>query len=222
MHSTSRRSLNGTPRLGMDLRLVQDPELDRIHPQRVRPARPSPTRPPAGPAPRPARGRPRRAAGRAPSAGAASAGWARRTAARAAVAVCSAYSDSGLVCMVTSWPRATSRPSRPAPEPHPLARHRPHADEVEDLLPGHRDLDRLLQLAGGERRQDRLGVDAQLGAEPAADERRDDPDPLLVHPERAGDRGARLGDDLRADVDRQVLAAAAPPCRRAAPSAGTN
>jgi hypothetical protein len=36
-------------------------------------------------------------------------------------------------------------------------------------LSGHRDLHRLVQPAGGEHRQDRLGMDAQLGAEPPAD-----------------------------------------------------
>ena len=35
MHSTSRRSLNGTPRLGMDRRLVLDAQLDRVHVERV-------------------------------------------------------------------------------------------------------------------------------------------------------------------------------------------
>ena len=51
-------------------------------------------------------------------------------------------------------------------------------------------------------------MDAQLGAEPAADERRDDVDPLLasIRSVLAID-GTRRVDDLGADVDGQVLAA---------------
>ena len=50
-------------------------------------------------------------------------------------------------------------------QPDPLARRRAHADEMKDLLAGHRDLHRLVQHAGGDRCQDGLGVDAELGAE---------------------------------------------------------
>ena len=50
-------------------------------------------------------------------------------------------------------------------------------------------------------------MDAELGAEAAADEGSDDLDPLRVDPKRAGDRGARVVDDLRADVDGEVVAA---------------
>ncbi len=53
---------------------------------------------------------------------------------------------------------------------HALNCRRPHPDELEDLLPGERDLHRLLQLARRQDREDRLRMDAQLRSEPAADE----------------------------------------------------
>ncbi len=90
-------------------------------------------------------------------------------------------------------------------EAHPLARRGAHPDQLKDLLPGHRDLDRLLQLPSSEHREDRLGMDCQLGAESPADVRRDDVDPLRVHPERIGNAGTGRSDDLRADVGRQLL-----------------
>jgi hypothetical protein len=52
---------------------------------------------------------------------------------------------------------------------NPLLRHRAQTDQMKDLLPGHRNLDRLVQSARGERREDRFRVDAELGAESAAD-----------------------------------------------------
>src|SRR5439155_7836618 len=102
--------------------------------------------------------------------------------------------------MVTSWPRATSRPSRPAPN-----RTRwlvvGRADEMKDLLPSDRDLHRLPQRAGGERGQDRLAVYSKLGAESPTDIRRDQVNALRVDPKRAGDRATRLAQHLRANVD---------------------
>jgi hypothetical protein len=45
---------------------------------------------------------------------------------------------------------------------NPLARRGAHADQMKDLLPGHRDLDRFIQLPSRERREDRFGMDSQL------------------------------------------------------------
>ena len=94
----------------------------------------------------------------------------------------------------------------PGAQPNPLARCRTHADKVKDLLPGHRDLDGLLQRARGKRRQDRLAVDPELGAEAAADVGRDEPNPQRIDLERAGDGRMRLSEDLRADIDGQIIA----------------
>ena len=59
-------------------------------------------------------------------------------------------------------------------EANALAGCRAQAQEVEHLLPGHGDLDRLIQTAGGERREDGFGVDAELGSKAPADVRGDD------------------------------------------------
>src|SRR5260370_416519 len=56
-------------------------------------------------------------------------------------------------------------------KPDALAGDGPAAAEMEDRLPRHDALDRLLQLPGGERCEDRLGVNAELGSESAANER---------------------------------------------------
>ena len=103
---------------------------------------------------------------------------------------------------------ARSRPASVAvgAEPDALARGRPVADHREDLLARDRDLDRLLQLARRHHREDRLGVNAELGSEAAADERTEEMNLLRVDAERARDRRARLGDDLRAQIHRQVVA----------------
>ena len=50
-------------------------------------------------------------------------------------------------------------------------------------------------------------MDAQLGAESPADVRGDHLNALWIDPQRAGDRGAGGIDDLRADIDDQVIAA---------------
>src|SRR5262245_33323638 len=61
-------------------------------------------------------------------------------------------------------------------EPYALQRERTLADEVKHLLAGERDLDRVAEHARSDRSQDRLGVNAELRSEAAADESRDDVD----------------------------------------------
>jgi hypothetical protein len=68
----------------------------------------------------------------------------------------------------------------PGAQPNALDRSGGHADELKDLLPGHRDLDWPVQPARGKRRQDRFRVDPKLGAEPASDVRRHEMEPLRV------------------------------------------
>ena len=109
--------------------------------------------------------------------------------------------------MVTSWPRATSSAVARRAQPDPLARRRPAAEELEDLLARHGDLDRLLQLARGERRQDGLGVDAQLGAEAAADEGGHDRIRSLSSRSVLAIAVRASATICEADVDRQVVAA---------------
>jgi hypothetical protein len=92
-------------------------------------------------------------------------------------------------------------------EPHALMRCRPHAHELEHLLPRHRDLDRLLQRARREDREDHLGVNAELRAESSAHEWRGQMNARRLDSERARDRDTRLADDLRAEVDGHVVAA---------------
>ena len=149
MHSTSRRSLKGTPRLGMDRR-ARSGSAARPGPCSSASASSSiadstASRPGASPGARTSspRGRssvdqpvPRQPVGRGvqrPRRGRASA---RRTPRAGSCA----WSRRGRA--------ATSRPSRAGAQPDPLARRRAHAEELEDLLPGHHDLDRLLQLRG--------------------------------------------------------------------------
>ena len=117
MHSTRRRSLNGTPRLGMDRRLVQDAQLDRIH-ARASSASSSIADSTAQQARRLARRAHVLAARQvelAP-AGAASAGWARRRGRARTSRVCSANSAQG--AGVHGDVVAHARPAgRPAPRP---------------------------------------------------------------------------------------------------------
>ena len=63
-------------------------------------------------------------------------------------------------------------------EADPLDHLRAVAGIGEHLLPRQRDLDRAPQDPRGERRQHRVGMDDQLGAEAAADEGADDADVL--------------------------------------------
>ena len=93
----------------------------------------------------------------------------------------------------------------PGAHPHPLALRGAKAHKLKDLLPGHGHLHRLVQLAGGERRQDGFRVNAELGAEPPSDIRRDNANLPYVDPERARDRGTSPVDDLDAQVDRQLI-----------------
>src|SRR5215471_14841617 len=78
---------------------------------------------------------------------------------------------------------------------------------MEDLLPGHRDLDGLVQLARSEGREDRFRMNAQLGAESPAYEWCDNMDALRIHSQGIRDGAFGRIDDLCADIYRKVLAA---------------
>src|SRR5690242_21509433 len=65
-------------------------------------------------------------------------------------------------------------------EPYTLTRCGAHAHIMEDLPPRQCNLHRLLQVARGERSQDGLGMDTQLGSETAPDMGAHDLDPLRI------------------------------------------
>jgi hypothetical protein len=92
-------------------------------------------------------------------------------------------------------------------EAYTLTRCGAHAHIMEDLPPRQCNLYRLLQVARGERSQNRLGMDTQLGSETAPDRGAHDLDPLWIDLQRASQRGAGSIDDLRADIDQEIIPA---------------
>ncbi len=91
-------------------------------------------------------------------------------------------------------------------QPQVLMRLGPAQDGVEHGLARHHDPHRAVQLARRDRGRDRLGADAQLRAEAAADVGRQDAHPLGVHIQRVGEFVPVEGDHLQRSAQQQVLA----------------
>src|SRR5258707_105129 len=122
------------------------------------------------------------------------------------MAVCSTYSECGLVYMFASWAMATNRPSRPAPK---RTRWLNVAREPTRWKICCRVITTLTgwfnrRAAGAAR----IGSEwmASLEPNPPPTLRDDNTDPPWVDPERARDRSTGVVDDLGADVDRQIVA----------------
>src|SRR5262245_4723615 len=92
-------------------------------------------------------------------------------------------------------------------EAYTLTRCGAHPHIMENLPPRHCNFHRLIQAARGDRSQNGLGMDTQLGSETAPDIRAHDLDPLWIDLQRASQRGAGSIDDLGADIDQEVITA---------------
>ncbi len=88
---------------------------------------------------------------------------------------------------------------------HALNRRRPMDRGVEHLLAGERDLDRRLQVAGGERRQLQVLVGRALAAEPAADVARQHVHLAAVDLQRLGQQMLRGFQHLHRGVDHELV-----------------
>jgi hypothetical protein len=109
-------------------------------------------------------------------------------------------------CDHTSCAIAVSLPSGRRRQPDPLDGRGAVGGDAEHLLARQRDLDRALELARRQCRQDRIGIDRQLAAEAAADELAHHLDILRRDLERRGDRMLGAGDQLGGAVDGQPVA----------------
>ena len=87
-----------------------------------------------------------------------------------------------------------------------LDRRRSVGGVVHQLRPGERNLDRPPRRLRRERRHDRVGAHPQFSAEPAADIRRDDADLLLGDQQRLAHVAHRPSDHLVAGPQRQFVA----------------